>query len=323
MTTLAPYYRLYDLPWSPTEEMERRFRKVLRNAFIVFAVVAVLVPFLPTSERARIHTPEVSERIVKLIIEKEAPPPARPRREEKKPEPAPLQEPLQPQPQRQAQRQTQPQARAPEAQARSPDAREKAQQSGLLKLQDQLAGLRDSRVADKAAMSSHLTASVGETTRSERSLITAKVGTSSGGIDTAALSRGYGGGAGSLQGHTTTQVTSAVLDAQAENRVQRTAGDARASRSEEEIALVFDRNKGAIYALYTRALRDHPDLQGKLVLELTIAPGGEVTDCRVVSSELGDSELERKLVARVKMFRFEAKDVGAITVTKPIDFFPA
>jgi len=43
MTTLVPYYRLYDLPWSPTEEVERRFRKVLRNAFIVFAILLVFV----------------------------------------------------------------------------------------------------------------------------------------------------------------------------------------------------------------------------------------------------------------------------------------
>ena len=58
--------------------------------------------------------------------------------------------------------------------------------------------------------------------------------------------------------------------------VQRT-GTGKASRSEEEIALVFDRNKGAIYSIYTRALRDKPDLQGKLVLELTISPQGEIT----------------------------------------------
>ena len=45
--------------------------------------------------------------------------------------------------------------------------------------------------------------------------------------------------------------------------------------------------------------------------------------CEIVSSELGDAELERKLVQRVKLFRFEAKDVEAITTTKPIDFFPA
>jgi len=48
-----------------------------------------------------------------------------------------------------------------------------------------------------------------------------------------------------------------------------------------------------------------------------------VTDCRLVSSELHEPDLERKLVARVKLFRFEAKDVEAITTTKPIDFFPA
>jgi len=59
------------------------------------------------------------------------------------------------------------------------------------------------------------------------------------------------------------------------------------------------------------------------VLELTIASDGSVSRCEVVSSELNDPELERKLVARIKLFRFEAKDVGTITVTKPIDFFPA
>jgi hypothetical protein len=48
-----------------------------------------------------------------------------------------------------------------------------------------------------------------------------------------------------------------------------------------------------------------------------------VTDCRIVSSELGAPELERKLVSRVKMFRFEAKDVAPMTTTKPIEFFPA
>ena len=64
-------------------------------------------------------------------------------------------------------------------------AREGAE-AGLLKLQDQLADLRDNSVLDKAAMTKNLTGKVGETTRSERSLITSKVGGSSGGINTAA-----------------------------------------------------------------------------------------------------------------------------------------
>ena len=66
-----------------------------------------------------------------------------------------------------------------------------------------------------------------------------------------------------------------------------------------------------------------PTLEGKLVLRLTIAPSGEVTACEVVSSELGDADLERKLVQRVMLFRFDAKDVEPVTTTKPIDFFPA
>ena len=83
----------------------------------------------------------------------------------------------------------------------------------------------------------------------------------------------------------------------------------KAARSREEIELIFDRNKGAIYSLYSRALREQPELQGKMVLEFTISPTGEVTMCRVVSSELNDPELEKKIVARVRLFRFEAKDV--------------
>src|SRR5262245_57133396 len=297
--TLAPFYRLYDLPWSPTEEVERRFRKVVRNAFIIFAIFAILIPLLPVPDRDVAKPPEIPDRIVKLVLEKKAPPPPPPPKiEEKKPEPEKKVE-------------------APKPQPPKPDARERAQNAGLLKLQDQLADLRDNSVLDKAAMTKNLSGKVGETTSSERSLITSKVGTSSGGINTASLSRGYGGGAGSLTGHATTQVSSATLAAQGSNKVGHGAGSGKASRSEEEIAMVFDRNKGAIYALYTRALRDKPDLQGKLVLELTIGADGTVMKCEVVSSELNDPELERKLVARIKLFQFEAKDVGTITVTKP------
>jgi TonB family protein len=308
MSTLAPYYRLYDLPWSPTEEVEARFRRVMRNAFIAFAIFAVLIPMIPVPERTRMKAPAIPDRIVKLVIEKPAPPPPPPppKVEEKKPEPEKIKPVEQPKPEPKPQ----------------PTAREKAQKS-MANVMDQLAALRDSSVIDKAAQTKNLTGKVGEATRSERSLLTSKAGGSSGGINTAQLSRGYGGGAGSLTGHTTTQVSSAVLEGQAANKVQRGAGSNKAARSEEEIALVFDRNKGAIYALYTRALRDKPDLQGKVVLELTIGADGSVLKCEVVSSELKDPELERKLVARVKSFRFEARDVGTITVTKPIDFFPA
>jgi TonB family protein len=97
----------------------------------------------------------------------------------------------------------------------------------------------------------------------------------------------------------------------------------KSSRSIEDIKLVFERNKGAIYAIYNRALRDDPSLQGKVVLELKIAPSGEVTGLRIVSSELKADELEKKLLARIRSFDFGAKDVDVMVVTWPVDFLPS
>src|SRR6266550_2980300 len=52
------------------------------------------------------------------------------------------------------------------------------------------------------------------------------------------------------------------------------------------------------------------------------ARSGDVTMCRIVSSELRDPDLERKIIALVRLFRFDPKDVDTVTTTKPIDFFP-
>lgn len=304
----APY-RHFELPWTPTNEERQRLRTLLAACFGVTVALCLVLPMLPLPERVADEVQPVPPRLAKLVLEREVKPPPPP------PPPPPKIDPVKP---TQAQPTPKPQ---PKPVDRQQEARRKAAQAAAAL--DQLAALRDNSILDKAAQSRDLTGKVGEATRSERSLLTSKVGGGSGGINTANLSRGYGGSTGALAGHTTTQANSAVLEAQAANRVQRGSGSGKAARSEEEIALVFDRNKGAIYALYTRALRDKPDLQGKVVLELTIAADGSVQKCAIVSSELNDPELERKLVARVKSFRFEARDVGTITVTKPIDFFPA
>jgi TonB family protein len=199
-------------------------------------------------------------------------------------------------------------------------AREQAQ-AALMPFAEDLADLVDQELLEKVADNRELSASVGEAERNERSMITSKVGTASGGINTANMSRNTGGTG--IAGRTTTKVANPVAGIGPAGGAQRTGTSGKASRSREEIELVFDKNKGAIFSLYNRALRSDPSLEGKIVLRLTIAPNGTVTFCEVVSSELGDPDLESKLVARIKLFRFEAKDVEAITTTKPIDFFPA
>jgi TonB family protein len=197
------------------------------------------------------------------------------------------------------------------------DPRVKAQKS--VQVFDQLAALRDVDM-DKFAKNQPKTTDPGDVSVVSRDIISSKVGGSSGGIS-GPTSSGLAAGSGSLRGIYTTQVKDPNLGAS--GQATRSGGSGKASRSADEIALVFTKNKGAIDAMYARALRDSPALQGKVVLELTISPSGDITAARIVSSELNDKEFESKLLARIRLFKFEAKDVAALTATKPIDFFPA
>ena len=99
-------------------------------------------------------------------------------------------------------------------------------------------------------------------------------------------------------------------------------GTPKHKRTEEEIQLVFDRNKGALYTIYLREQRVNPDAHGKLVVRLTIAPSGAVKACTVLSSQFASREFEQKIVARVKLMDFGPKDVGDFTIDYPIVFFP-
>jgi protein TonB len=300
-TGLAPYYRLYQLPWSPLEEMERRFRVILRNLGIAFLIVAVIIPFLPHHQQVT-NTDSLPERVVQLVMEPPPPPP---------PPPPPKPE--------------KPLEKVPVSKVPTPpvpvDPRVKASKSGLLANLDDLAALRDHADLDKFAKNQPNTTDPGDVSTVTRSVITSKAGGTSGGISSP-TSSGLASGSGSLRGIYTTQVKDPNLGANGQ-AATRAGGSGKASRSADEIALVFTKNKGAIDAMYARALRDNPALQGKVVIELSIAPSGEITSARIVSSELNDKEFESKLIARIKLFRFDAKDVAALTATKPIDFFPA
>ena len=179
-----------------------------------------------------------------------------------------------------------------------------------------------------------------------RALITSNATNGSGGINTAAYSSNTGGGG--LAGRSTTMVEGVIGGGGgggpggggARGRGDGTGsgvgggggggggtlqkgGNGKASRAIEDVRLVFERNKGSIYAIYNRALRDEPSLQGKVVLKLTIAPGGNVVSCRIESTELHKPEVEEKLLARIRTFDFGAKDVNEMVVSYPLDFLPS
>jgi protein TonB len=312
-----PYYREFELPWSNSSGQERKFRRLLGIILSILFALSVVWPFIPVSDIDPNEIDEIPPRIAKLLLEQRPPPPPPPKPVEPEPEPDPIEDSV---PEQVVEAPPEPEPE-PEPIDTTQLAREKAQ-AALLPFTEDLAQLADSDILEKVADNRELTTSVGEAARNERSMITSNVGAASRGINTASLSRNTGGSG--LGSRTTTQVESSVQAAgQNAGGARRTGTSGKASRSREEIELVFDRNKGVIFALYNRALRADPTLEGKLVLRLTIDPSGVVTMCEIVSSELSDEELERRLVQRVKRFQFEARDVESITTTKPIDFFPA
>ena len=102
------------------------------------------------------------------------------------------------------------------------------------------------------------------------------------------------------------------------------AAGAAAGRTDEEIQIVFDRYKAALYRLYNRALRENPTLRGQIVIKLTIEPDGSVSLCQLQSSDMDAPTLAQQVVDRVRTFDFGAKeDIVAMTIIYPIDFLPA
>ncbi len=290
-----PFYREYELPWTSSADQEQKFKRLLAWVLGISFFLGAVWPFLPSPEQDPYEVIEIPPRIAQLLLEEEPLPPPPP------PEPEPEEEP-------------EPEPEIDQTQV----AREQAQQ----RMDWDLSDFVDNDLLETVNDDRELTANTGAADRNTRNMIGGNVGTSSGGINTADLSRNTGGT--QIAGRNTTQVDSALDDiAPSAGGATREGTSGRASRSREEIELEFDRQKGAIFALYNRALRQNPALEGQLVLRITIAPTGEVTACEIVSSELGDPELEARLVQRVMMFRFESRDVEPITTTKPIDFFPA
>ena len=204
------------------------------------------------------------------------------------------------------------------------DAREKAKVSGLLAFQDAFADMRDAVDVSSLTDTAAIQQGAGESASIDRSLLTAKSGSRSAGVNVSQMSRETGGVA--LSGRETTRVEAPEgargVGRKKKPKVAKNTGEAR-ERSIEEVRRVFDANKGAIFAIYNRALRKNPALQGKVVLELTIAPSGRVIDCKVLDSEITDSAVVAKIVNRVKLFDFGSRSVRQTRINYPVHFLPS
>ncbi|MEM7220237.1 MAG: TonB family protein [Pseudomonadota bacterium] len=318
MTSIAVQPQLsieFDLPWVHNQRDRREFRRWLTILLVLTLAIGIGVPFVSLPERERADLEELPPQLARIKLKKpevKIPPPPPPVIEDK-PEPVPEPEVKEKAPE------PEPRVEAPKPEPVQA-AREKAKTSGLLAFSDAFADMRQAVDVSKLTQTTAIASGAGDAASIDRSLLTSKTGTRSAGVNVAAMSRETGGVA--LSGRETTRVETPVEQSgSGRQRVAQTPPSGE--RSIEEVRRVFDANKGAIFAIYNRALRKNPGLQGKVVLELTIAPSGAVTDARVVDSELDDPAVVNKIVNRVRLFDFGAREVGTTKINYPVHFLPS
>jgi hypothetical protein len=204
--------------------------------------------------------------------------------------------------------------------------------AGILAFKEQFASLAQDEVAPRLGTAARYAATDEGGQASTDSVLTTNTPGSSGGIDAGSLSRnvggggGRGGGGGGMGGPgvQVARAKSSIASIGGGGDRPKAHGGPGASRTDEEIQIVFDRYKSAFYRDYNRALRSNPTLQGKMVLRLTIEPDGSVSMCQLQSSDMDSPDLSAQVVGRVKTINFGAKDgVQAVTIVYPIDFLPA
>ena len=328
------------MPWSDDDESERRYRRTLLTTMFLSLLLGIITRLVTVPKPVRPPVVEIPERLAMMV-----------RKEHKKPEPV-----KKPKEEKKEEKkgekkhtdnaQEKPTQERPRATpAEHVAAPKKAESTGVLAFKDSFKDLIDetpvARLGAEARLSNPATQAAGQAMAS-RSLVAMQAGggsgggignatvsrnAGSGGIGNASLGRGVGGGGNGARlgrgGAGFTQVKSGIAGSGAKEAKPLSSG-ARPARTDEEIQILFDRYKAALYRIYNTELRKDPTLRGKMVLRITIEPSGPVSACAVDSSNMNAPEFCAQIVDRVKKFNFGAKDgVPKTTILYPIDFLPA
>jgi len=306
------------LAWIYSGEDDKRFRKSAAIALLLTLLFSAIISQMTLPPLVADNGQQVPQRVVRLLMEeKPLPPPApvevpKPKVQvEKKPVEKPVQV-------------AKVEPKVEELAPKEPEAKDQ----GILAFRERLAAAKDDQVTGKLGLQASIDNSdYNSSGRAQRSMLTTSAPGSSGGINLASISRGVGGRpgqGGGMAGVQVTRASSAIAAVGTPGGDHPLSGDVgTAGRTDEEIQIVFDRYKSALYRLYNKELRRDPTLRGQVILKLTIEPDGSVSLCELKSSDMNAPDLTAQVVERVKGFDFGAKAVPAITIFYPIDFLPA
>lgn len=297
------------LPWSVDGEQEQKFRKVLAKVSVPLLVFFLMIPWLPVFENIY-KQDDIKTVKTRLILNRVVVP------EKQKPvvsaKPKALSKP------KSSARATA-KKQAKKTRSMSTSAIEKVGIAGFAK---QLSALRGSLQVATLTNKNVFTSKTGKIKKSTRSVLGEKTAfKSSGGIEVDHVTIGNSGGA--LIAHQSIEVDSPIKGIDLPSGRQHEYGsDPEGTRDMESIRKVFEQYKGSVYGLYTKALRRHPELNGKFMFQLVIEADGSITGLRLVLSELGINDLEQNILAKINGIRFGAAAVAATAVQYKFVFLP-
>lgn len=343
------------MPWSDNGEHDRRYRRTLRAALLLSLILIVLSRIIVVPVPPRPKVAVIPERLAMMVRqEPKKPAPVKKAEEQKKDKEKKHEE--KPAEAKEAKNEVKKQAvaaretPAPERpradQVEQTVAPKKSQSAGVLAFKESFKDLLDetsvAKLGTEARLSSAAARGSGQALAS-RSLVTGPGGKGGYGYGNAAVSRNAGsggighgvpGGRGSggegnaarlgRGGVGVGQVRSSIAAAGAGKDSGPVSSSAHPTRTDEEIQILFDRYKAALYRIYNTHLRKDPTLRGKMVLKIAIEPSGVVSACTVDSCNMNAPEFSAQIVDRVKKFNFGPKEgVPKVTILYPIDFLPA
>lgn len=321
----ASTYQQISLDWSPESQSDKQFNLITVVVLATMLISGLIISSLPLPVEKREARLEIPERIANILLEKK-----KARKEVIKPEPIVKSKPkpkLKPEPKKpKVKKLIKDRKQQKPLNQVQKKARQKAQESGLIALSKELEDLMDTSdisVMIGGKLQSNKSSSL--PAPENKNLLLADASQGSGGVDSKIYSTKVG------KTMLSRQQIAAVKQTLISNEPLKKALVEQGTnkntdvlvRTEEDVTLIFDQNKGKLFSLYNRARRKNPGLKGKIILQLTIAPSGKVKELRVISSELNDKDLESKLLKRIRGFNFGKKNVEMMTVIYPIEFLPS
>lgn len=293
------------LPWHENEEQVEYFKKLAKIIVIPLMLFLFVMPLLPDFTAP----PEVIKKVVTQLsldppevipVPEEAPPP-QPAKQKPKPKPS---------------KKTNDQAKVKPKPAKS-------SASSLAALSQQLSALSSAASAPKQQKKNVFVADAGKVQKSSRSLLGKKNATSSStGLSASDVTINAKGG--QVLEHQSGNVASPIMEIELPNEEQYHYDPTQESRRDmQSIRRTLERYKGSVYALYTKALRQSPELNGRFIFEFVILPSGEISKLKLVSSELEAPKLEAQMLKKIGGINFGEADSLPTAVQYTFSFLPS